>query len=47
MNLEVSKLALETAEVFLSKKIDNEENKKIINDIVEDLTSRIISSKQR
>lgn len=47
MNLEVSKLALETAEVFLSKKIDDEENKKIINDIVEDLTSRITSSKQR
>lgn len=46
-NLEVSKLALETAEVFLSKKIDDEENKKIINDIVEDLTSRINSSKER
>ena len=44
MNLEVSKLALETAGLFLSKKIDEEENKKIIDDIVNDLTSKIGSS---
>ncbi|MDE5775144.1 MAG: hypothetical protein K2H51_02305 [Malacoplasma sp.] len=47
MNLEVSKLALETAEVFLSKKIDDEENKKIINNIVEDLTARITPQKEK
>ena len=47
MNLEISKLALETAEVFLSKKIDDEENKKIINNIVDDLSARINSSKDK
>lgn len=41
MNLEVSKLALETAEIFLSKKIDEEENKKLVDQIVKDLTERI------
>lgn len=46
MNLEVSKLALETAEVFLSRKITEEENKKIIDDIVNDLSSRITSGKE-
>lgn len=43
-NLEVSKLALETAGIFLSKKIDEEENKKIIDDIVNDLTAKLESS---
>lgn len=47
MNLEVSKLALETAGIFLSKKIDEEENKKIIDDIVNDLTSKIESSSEK
>ncbi len=41
MNLEVSKLALETAEIFLSKKIDEQENKKIIDNIINDLTNSI------
>lgn len=41
MNLEVSKLALETVEIFLSKKIDEEENKKLVDKIVNDLTSRV------
>lgn len=44
MNLEVSKLALETAEIFLSKKIDEDENKKIVDKIVSDLTSRVEAS---
>ncbi|MCF0217728.1 MAG: hypothetical protein HUJ42_01640 [Malacoplasma sp.] len=44
-NLEVSKLALETAETFLLKKIDDEENKKIIDDIVADLTKKFEKNK--
>ena len=39
VNLEASKLALEAAEVFLSKKVDDEENKKIVDKIIEDLTN--------
>lgn len=37
VNLEVSKLALDTAEIFLGKKIDKEANKEIVDQIVDEL----------
>lgn len=40
MNLEVSKMALETAEIFLGKKIDKESNSKMVDQIVKELEER-------
>lgn len=40
MNLEVSKMALDTAEIFLGKKIDKDSNYDMVNQIVKELEER-------
>lgn len=47
MNVEASKLALETAEIFLSQKINEDENKKLVDKIVNDLSRRIESNNSK
>lgn len=47
MNVEASKLALETAEIFLSQKINEDENKKLVDKIVNDLSQRIESNNSK
>lgn len=44
MNLEVSKMALETAEIFLGKKIDKQSNSEMVDQIVKELEERYKNS---